>query len=318
MSHKQIIHSNAAAWTGITGHLILAVFKGAIGLLCDSKALVADALFTASEAAEGLAEKFRLPLQKDRLPSAGRRTSSESKEPILTMILTVFLLMGAVQTAISAVKAMSANNMTSPTMMAGVSIVIAVALKEALFQFQYRALKKTREQALDSFMESRRFSLYSSIAVLVGVFGSMAGGALDIEPLLYLDPAAALFIACLILLRGYQMVTRSVYGTLVRELQEENAIDFIDTVQRVYGIIRVEDLKAHEYGHYIVIEVKVSVNPRISVLEAREITNRAKALLMGRFSHVSDVMIQALPYDPGYPYKSNHESDAMDIPTLLQ
>ncbi|MNO00897.1 hypothetical protein D3C81_2208860 [compost metagenome] len=53
-------------------------------------------------------------------------------------------------------------------------------------------------------------------------------------------------------------------------------------------------------------------------MEANDIANRAKVLLMNRFSHVSDVSIQVLPYDPGYPYKSNNEGPGDDLPTLIQ
>lgn len=318
MTSKPAAHSEAAAWTGIINNMTLAVFKGIAGLLCDSKALLADALYSASEAAGGLAEKIQLPGLQERRTQVGRKHFRSEGEPLITIMFTVFLLMGALQMAISSIREISTGHVTAPGYMAGVTVVLAVALKEAVFQYQYRQFKKYGEQNKAIYLENRRFSLYSSIAVLIGVFGSMAGGALDIEALLYIDPAAALLISCFVLWRGYRMVTVSIYGTLVQELQEEDTTHFIETVQRVHGVIMVEDLRAHEQGHYVAVDARICVNPRITVLEAKDIANRAKVLLMNRFSHVSDVNIQVLPYDPVYPYKSNHENSNNDITTLLQ
>ena len=105
--------------------------------------------------------------------------------------------------------------------------------------------------------------------------------------------------------------------TKIQELEQEEASNFKETVQRVYGIITIEHLVAREQDHDVTIELVISVNPRISILEAQEIANRAKTLLLTRFSHVKEVQIQAIPYDPGYPYKSNHELPDHEA-TLIQ
>lgn len=104
----------------------------------------------------------------------------------------------------------------------------------------------------------------------------------------------------------------------IQELPSEEAASFIETVQRVHGVIRVEQLRALEEGSYVNLHVKISVNPRISVMEAQDISECARKLLQHRFVHVGEVHMDVVPYDPGYPYKSNHELADNDIPTLLQ
>ncbi|USB34286.1 cation transporter [Paenibacillus sp. YPG26] len=319
MTSKYNAHSEAAAWTDIINNSVLAVLKGVVGLLCDSKALIGDALYSASEAAGGVSRSFQLRGFKERSAQGERdRKSLKGSDPLLTILFVVLLLMGVLQLAISAIRQMSTGNVTAPDYITGVTIVIAVALKEAVFLYQYRQLKKDGKEQEGAFLETRRFSLYSSMAVLIGVFGSMAGGALEIEGLLYLDPAAGLLIACFVLWRAYRMVVTSLYGSLAQELQDEDAASFVETVQRVHGVIMVQALRAHEQGHYVRVEAEICVNPRITVIEAKDIANRARALLMHRFSHISDVAIHVVPYDPVYPYKSNHENTNTDMPTLLQ
>lgn len=107
-------------------------------------------------------------------------------------------------------------------------------------------------------------------------------------------------------------------GRKEAEGQEEPAEELMQLVQRVEGVVTVQSLKAKEQGHYVVAEIVISVNPRITVLEGQEIAKRVKLLLMHRFLHLSEVLIYVEPYDPGYPYKSNHDPNQEQMPTLLQ
>lgn len=100
--------------------------------------------------------------------------------------------------------------------------------------------------------------------------------------------------------------------------QEESAEELMAVVQRVEGVVTVQSIRAREQGHYVVAEIIISVNPRITVLEGQDIAKRVKLLLMHRFLHLSEVMIYVEPYDPGYPYKSNHDPNQEQMPTLLQ
>ncbi|MEK3882719.1 cation transporter dimerization domain-containing protein [Paenibacillus sp. PL2-23] len=100
--------------------------------------------------------------------------------------------------------------------------------------------------------------------------------------------------------------------------REECAHELMQVVQRVEGVVTVQSLKAREQGHYVVADIIISVNPRITVQEGQEIAKRVKTLLMHRFVHLTDVSVYVEPYDPGYPYKSNHDPNQEQMPTLLQ
>lgn len=318
MTREQTAMSDPAAWLSILNHAALTVFKGAVGLLFDSRALLADALYSASDAAAELAEKVQLPGLKKWRSSLQSNARKGTMEPLLAVFFSVFLLMGGLQLMIVSIKAFTHNDIDPPEFGAGVAIVISIALKEAVFQFRLRQSRKCGADYSHSHIEMHRQSLYSSIAALIGVFGAMTGEAWDVPMMLYLDPAAALFISVLVLWRAYRLVKESVYGSLVADIHEEDATSFIETVQRVHGVIAVDDLKAQEYGHYVTVVAKISVNPRITVMEANDIANRAKTLLLHRFSHVTDVRIQVAPYEAGYPYKTNNELSDNDTQNLLQ
>lgn len=314
MAIQHSIPNKTATWTGIIGELILAIFKGFVGYFSDSKALLGDALYSATEAFSCLADK--VPWKKAKVNGSRR---SGKTQLVITILFSVLVLMGGVQIAIDAIQNLSKGNLKAPGQFSIVAIFVSFAVREGIFQFQYHVSKKRNNGKHTVYASNHRLALYTSLIVFLGVSLSVLGDMYGWPGLLYMDSISAIIVSALVIRSGYLLMVDSIYSRHPhKELVEENISEFMDTIQRVHGIITVDELKSQEVGHYVVVHVKVSVNPSITVLEGHAISGHVKKLLMNRFLHVSDVSIQVLPYDPGYPYKSNHGSLDQDIPTLLQ
>jgi divalent metal cation (Fe/Co/Zn/Cd) transporter len=159
----------------------------------------------------------------------------------------------------------------------------------------------------------------AAFIVLAGTGGAWLGGQWHLPFLSVIQPAAAAVIAIIVMYNGYRIIAGSVSQSKRPERsQEEDAAELSKAVERIEGVITVNGLRAWEQGHYVAVDIRISVNPRITVLEGHEIGRRVKDHLLKRFLHVSDVSIHVDPYDPGYPYKSNHDPNQEHIPTLLQ
>lgn len=305
MSRNQVAAANPTASWAVLHHSAMSLLKGIIGLLCDSRALMADALYSVSEAAEVIPENRRL------FRLAGARM-------VVRIGLITAVMLGSILTVIISAIDISDGETEAPAYWAGAVILFALIAKEAYFRYRYQeAFRKSREEAL-LLIANHRLSLWSSIISLIGIIGAITGYVFGIPVLLYLDPAAALIITVLIGWKIWTLFNRSFSRVSFLPLQEEDAQPFIETIQHVQGIITVDQLQARENGHYIFISAIITVNPRITVMEANDIAVRAKTLLMSRFTHISEVSIQFMPYDPGYPYKSNYEGSGDDLPNLLQ
>lgn len=322
MNNERLNHTESVFWTGIVTDFVLALSKGAVGYLSGSKALIGDALHSAANA---------VTLLVDRLPSMGmtgnktsirdKRGASGTTEPIVSILFAVLFIMGGIQIAVSAIQNMASGNVVAPTKSALVAVFISLAINEAVFQYQIWHIKRNNDPRFEALSADHRFALYCSLTVLVGVSLSMGGPYWDWPPLLYMDPIAALIVSALVIRKGYVLIIQSVYGTVAEEKQQhEHEAEFMDTIQRVHGVITVEELKAQEYGHFrqVNLEVKVTVNPRTSILEAQEIADRIRKLLIHRFNQVADAKVTVVPYEPGYPYKSNYDLMDNDVPTLRQ
>lgn len=316
MTDQRFQKAEFAAWLGIVGNLALAGFKGIIGYLAGSAALLADAVHSASDVAGSFAVLAGLKASK-KPPDADHPYGHGKAEPIAAIILSVLLIVVGFEIGLSAFKSIQRGVNHPPHGMALAAIAISIAVKEAMFQYKFRLGKKLSSQALIANAWEHRSDVYTSAAALVGVGGAIMGGWLDRPELYYLDPVTGLLVSVLVLRMGYKMIVDSIHNTMDHVLHEEDAAELIRAVQRIKGVITVDDLRAREHGHYVVVDVKISVNPRITVYEGHEIAKLVKQHLMRCFSHVSDVMIHVNPYDPGYPYKNNVDSVQDDFPTLL-
>lgn len=320
MNNERLSHTDTADWTGIISDFTVAIGKGAAGYFSGSRSLMGDALHSAANAATLLAD--RLPWFEGLKLSKGSRmrASGQHAVPFMSIIFSVIILMGALQIAVSALRDFSTGTPEAPDRSALIAVFISLGVKEAVFQYQYRLFKKNNDRRFETHSENHRFGLYTSLTVLIGVFLTMVGAYFGMQALLYMDSIAALIVSGLVLRKGYILIVRSVYGTLPEEPQQENCDDYLDTIQRVHGVITIEDLKVQEHSQArrVSLEVKVSVNPRISVWEAHEIADRIRKLLLHRFIHVTEANVNVVPYEPGYPYKSNYDLMDNDLPTLPQ
>ncbi|MFF2480517.1 cation diffusion facilitator family transporter [Paenibacillus sp. NPDC058071] len=292
--------AESAVRTDLWGNAALALFKGIVAVLSGSKSLLADAIRTAAVSAETYAGRYGARHNRKQ-PKEGRSRIGKT----VSVLLPVLFLIAGLEIGIAAVRDMTEAAEASlkvPHWSSLAAIVAAILVQQFLLPPKERGL-----------------GLFVSLAALIGTGGALVGKQLELPALYYLDPACAIVIAVVVLLDGYRM-----FAAFMRKEQRfaadqyEDADDLMQLIQRVEGVITVESLRAREQGHYVAADVVISVNPRISVLEGHHIAKRVKQLLMMRFSHVTEVQIHVEPYDPGYPYKSNHDPNQEHAPTLLQ
>ncbi|NIK75936.1 cation diffusion facilitator family transporter [Paenibacillus castaneae] len=296
--------AESASWAGLWGNMLLALFKGLIGWLSGSKALLADAFRTAAEVAGAMAAVSGLRASR-KLKTAKQNAAVENdhvqEEAATTIMLSVVLLIIGLEIGISAIRDISAGVSEAPHWISVAAIFGAFIVQQLFFP-----------------SKARLSGLYCSLAAFVGAGGAMVGKLLTMPALYYFDPAAALVIAAIVLYNGFRMATSFSRRAIKETAEEEDPDELMQLVQRVDGVITVQSLRAKEHGHYVIAEIVISVNPRLSVLEGHEIAKRVKQLVMKKFIHVTDVSIYVEPYDPGYPYKSNHDPNQEQMPTLLQ
>lgn len=316
MKDERFQKTELAVWVAISGNAALACLKGIVGVMTQSQALLADAAHSASGAVGSTAAFVRLKSAKRSLDDL-YPFRTEKKISIAEIVLALFILIIGVEMGFSAVKSIWAPMVDEPKVYALVAIGISLFVKEMMFQYSFKLGQGIGSQEIIANSRGHRSDIYSSIVALIGVFGASLANFLDISILYYLDPIAGMIISLMIIRMGYNLVKEALHTKKDYVLQQEDVDDLLAVVQLIKGVITVDDLKARELGHYVVVEIKISVNPRVSVWEGHEISKKVKQQLMKRFHHISEVLVHVTPYDAGYPYKHTTDAELNDLPSVI-
>lgn len=315
MTTKQHRAIHVMFWMEVCKNTVLTIIKGSVGIASGNKALLSDALYSAGQAGSLFTRQYQV--------WSGKGLSTESSEKrknvgrFIALIVPLMVLLGGLQLAISSVQVMIKADPEPPHISALIAAVAAFTFAEIWFQYEWRHTYKDAERPImRRYFEQHRYAFYTSLLVLTGITLAMIGKSFDNFYLLYADPMAAFVTSGIVIWRSYLLIT----GHIPRQKEESfvDTYDYMQTVQRVHGIVTVEHICAYEREAGIHIDLTITVNPRMTVAEAQEVAERSKVLLMGRFEQVSIVQLKVVPYQSEYPYKSNCDLAERETNTLLQ
>jgi cation diffusion facilitator family transporter len=284
-----------AAMVGIVGNILLAIVKWIAGIYGNSRALIADAVHSASDVAGSLAVFIGLRAAKQP-PDRDHPYGHGKAESIAAIIVAVLLFLVGVEIGKSAIESFF-EPIEPPNLIAIYAVVLSIIVKESMFQYKYRLGKKLNSDALIVNAYEHRSDVFSSIAVLVGIAASILGGKYGLEWLVYGDPVAGLFVALLVLRMAWKLGAESIHNTLDHVLHEEDTVPFKKVVQDVDEVKEINELHAREHGHYVIIDIKISVDPYMTVEDGHRVGKKVKKKLLEQ-PNVNDVFVHINPYGP--------------------
>ncbi|MFB7138667.1 MULTISPECIES: cation diffusion facilitator family transporter [unclassified Bacillus (in: firmicutes)] len=282
------------AYIGIYGNLLLAIVKLIIGYIGNSKALLADAVHSASDVAGSIAVLFGLRAAK-MPPDEDHPYGHGKAESIAAIIVAVLLFIVGIEITKSSITAFF-KPVHSPELIALVAAFISIFLKEWMFRYKYALGKRLNSAAIIANAYEHRSDVYSSAAAMVGIGIAILGTKINMPILLYADPAAGLVVAIMILKMAWDIGAESIHTTMDHVLHEEDIEPYKEIVRKVEGVREINTLYAREHGYYVIIDIKVSVDPYITVEEGHRIGKNVKEKLM-EDKDVENVFVHINPYN---------------------
>ncbi|HEB84667.1 MAG TPA: cation transporter [Bacteroidetes bacterium] len=276
-------------WAGAVINLLLALMKGTAGMVFTSRALVADAVDSLNDlltdgialAAYPLAHK---PVDRSHPYGHGR------VESLAAMVVSAFLMLAAVGIGAKAVYSLLTHNILIPRWPAIIFACISLATKEWMYHWTMRVAKQTGSQVLAANAWNHRGDAFSSVAVLLGISGSLLipGGEI-------LDAIASLVVVVLILRAAVGIARRSA-NDLVDKAQDEALLKrIVSEAQAVQGVINAHRARSRRYGHLIYLDLDIEVDPGMSVDDSHTLSHRVKDRLLARYNRIADVQIHVEP-----------------------
>lgn len=284
-----------ATWVGIIVNVLLTIMKAIGGILSGSKALIADALHSASDIVGSIVILFAVKIA-NKPPDEEHPYGHGKAENIASIIVALLLIVIGVQISIQSTKVFFGASPPAPGKLALIILVISIVIKEALFYYKYTLGKKYRSPALISEAWHHRSDSMSSLAALIGVGLAIVGEKFDIPILLYGDAVAGIIVSIIVMKVGYDLAKESANVALEKVLNKQDAAIYYETVNAVKGVMRIDQIFVRMHGSYFVIDIKVSVDPTITVLAGHAIARDVKKALMHVHNEIEDVLVHINPY----------------------
>jgi cation diffusion facilitator family transporter len=269
------------------------VAKWIIGVYANSKALIADAANSTSDIAGSLAVLIGLKAAKQP-PDKDHPYGHGKAESIAAIIVSVLLVLVGFEIGKASFESFFAP-IHPPKMIAIFVVILSILIKEAMFRYNYRLAKKLNSDALMVTAYDHRSDVYASSAALIGIGFSVVGGKLGIPWLVYADPVAGIVVSLMILGMAWKLGKESIHNTLDHVLHDEETQHLREIVNKFPEVKKIGELHAREHGHYVVIDLKISVDPHMTVEEGHKLGKRVKKKLM-EAENVHNVFIHINPF----------------------
>lgn len=284
-----------ASILGMVANLILSIIKGIGGIIGDSRALIADALHSASDVISSIAVLVGIRAAQ-KPPDSEHPYGHGKAENIATLIVSMLLIFVGFEILVDSISAIWSENESTTSPIALYIVIFSILVKEALFQYKNRLGKKINSPAIIADAWHHRSDAISSVIALAGIGLSILGSNYDIPFLQYFDPIAGGIIAGIIVWMGFSLGKEAVRVSLEFVLDDEETKGFYETTRQVDGVKRIDSLNARSHGSYVIIDVKISVDPHMTVDEGHDIATNVKRDLMHYYEEVHDVNVHVNPY----------------------
>jgi cation diffusion facilitator family transporter len=268
--------------------LLLGVFKLLFGFLSQSQALIADGIHSLSDlATDGIvlyAAKHAHTEADEEHPYGHGRF-----ETVATVGLGIALIVVAIGVSIDAtLRLFNPEKLLVPGIGALIVAAISIVSKEAIYHYTMHVARKYNSNMLRANAWHSRTDAISSVVVLVGVAGSMAG-------LWYLDAIAAIGVGLMIAKIGWDLAWHSIRELVDTGLDTERVEAIRQTILDVDGVVSLHVLRTRRMAGEALVDVHIQVAPHISVSEGHYVSETVRARVIKEIEEVADVMVHIDP-----------------------
>jgi len=280
------------AWVGIIANIFLAALKIIVGILGRSFALITDGIHSSSDITSSLAVLFGLtiaskPKDKSHPYGHGRAESIAAISIAILLIIVAFLI--AAEAIISLIKR---ESLPQPALITLWIAAISVLLKELLYQYKIRLGKNLKSTSLIADAWHHRSDALSSIAVILGIGGSILGG----QRWHCLDRLAAIIVAGIIIFTGIRIYMKAT-PELMDESVDRDIMNLVkDKARQVKGVKKIETLLTRKAGLDFLVDIHIEVNPELDVTTSHNIAMNVKNKILDEMPQVKSVLVHVEPY----------------------
>lgn len=268
---------------------VLMIIKLSAGYWGNSDAVFADGIESGCDFIAIFTTLYALKMGRkpyDSLHPYGHGRAESLAALLVALLIAatgVWILWDAVHTIIG-------QDFSHPQPIAVAAAAATIIIKTLLYRYSISTGKDLESPALMAVAADHRKDAITSIATLVGVLGATLGVGI-------LDPLAAALTSLFIIHIGWQTFASSAHDLMDGTAPEEFNQQVINLAEGVRQVEHVHEIRTRRSGQYYIIDLKLDMDPQMTVKESHDVITEVKRLIFERMNNVGDVMIHINPHD---------------------
>ena len=281
---------------GLFANILLAAVKTSIGIVGDSSALLADGINSISDVAYYLVVSVFMRL-------AGKPADDEHPyghnqlESIASLVVGAFVITTAITIFWESVNNVyiiwigEGDGQTSSIITLYVALA-TIFIKVGLMLYTRKIGEEIKNPVVSALAYDHRNDIFTAMAAVVGI-------SLDLAGFPWVDPLASVPVA-LVILRTRIKILRESAGDLMDSVPGKALSKQIKSlVNPLTGVDEVEEIHAHRFGPYLVINLTVGINGALSVYQGDRIATQVETLIIDQVPNVRRVHVHYHPHNAG-------------------
>ena len=274
---------------GFWVNAVLMAMKLLAGHFGHSEAVFADGMESAADFIAILASMIALKI--GRKPFDDDHPYGHGKaESIAAILVSMIIIATGGGILFKAIATIMDKDYGAPQMIAVLAAVATIVIKETLFRYTRNVSMKLESPAVEAIAKDHRKDALSSVVTLVGVGGAYFGAGV-------MDHLAAGLTALFIFHIGWQTFRKAADELMDSRPPKELIAAVTAIAEGVPRVDHVHEIRSRRSGQYLIVDLKLDMDPEMTVKESHDIASLVKQLIFERLPNVGDVMIHINPHE---------------------
>jgi cation diffusion facilitator family transporter len=274
---------------GFWVNALLMIFKLAAGHWGRSDAVFADGIESACDFVAIFSTMVALRL--GRKPFDEKHPYGHGRaESLAALLISLVIIATGGWILVDSAQTISRHDFKTPGLVAVGAAFCTIIIKEWLYRFTQKTGATLASPSLLAIAKDHRKDALTSISTLAGVVGAFFGFG-------FMDPLAAGLTSFFILHIGYQTFRDAAHDLMDGSVPPDFIQEVMRLAESVSHVEHVHDIRGRRSGQYMIIDLKLEMDPAMTVKESHDVATRVKKLIFEGFPNVGDVMIHINPHE---------------------
>ncbi|HLT37601.1 MAG TPA: cation diffusion facilitator family transporter, partial [Enhygromyxa sp.] len=259
---------------GVIANAGLAALKLTVGGLAGSRALIADGVHSLSDVVMNAGAWIGWRWAT-RPPDRDHHYGHGNIEALTTLLVGLTIVAAGAGLIWTALHGHSTVTADALGFAAVATELVSIAVKLGLARVTGRRGRELDSSILIAIARDNASDVLTSALIMLAIVGAIVG-------LRWLEPTAAIAIGLLIGWQGLRSAYEGIGVLMDRAPDHELTAEVAQVASEVAGVVSVDEVRVHPLGTHLRVDMQISVDGRIAVVEGHAIAHAVVDAVVGR------------------------------------